>query len=124
MTFSKAWREFGHHLFSAKGCATRSEYNWVVIPVMLVFILLAVVGFIMLGHYALIIPGLFMIGIDIILAILIMIFGFCLLARRYHDVGSSKWNALMIFIPTLRYLDLIYMMVIPPDPERNRKYQN
>lgn len=91
---------------------------------MLVFILLAVVGFIMLGHYALIIPGLFMIGIDIILAILIMIFGFCLLARRYHDVGSSKWNALMIFIPTLRYLDLIYMMVIPPDPERNRKYQN
>ena len=115
----KSWKLLFHNLFKAKGWTDRVHYNNVMIP----YFILRIIAYGLLFFYNIDSKMIFPIVSVIYLVlstILLWIFGYCLVARRNHDIGISKWFALIIFIPKVNWLYLLILMFVPTD-YHNRK---
>jgi uncharacterized membrane protein YhaH (DUF805 family) len=96
-----------------EGRASRPEYWFWVLFVVIVGVVLRLIGHILFGgivlaslfHLAVFLPGL-AVG-----------------ARRLHDIDRSGWFLLLAFIPIVGWLVLLYFMVQPGTPGPNR-YDN
>lgn len=87
-----------------EGRATRSEYWWWVLFVVLVSIALGALKLQMLS-------GLFSLGI--------LLPSLAVGARRLHDIGKSGWWLLVNLIPLVGWLVLLYFMVQPSQAGSN-----
>ena len=102
--FGQALKNFFHGYVDFKGCATRAEYWWVVLPIMLVNVGAIIIGAVLI---TLAIIGLqYGTGTDGVVAAvfaavwiflyIVAVFGLilpliALVARRIHDCGFSAW---------------------------------
>ena len=60
---------------------------------------------------------------EIIYAIFLLIIllpNFCLMIRRFHDVGKSGWNLLWMLIPIVGFFILIYFFCLDSQPGDNQ----
>jgi uncharacterized membrane protein YhaH (DUF805 family) len=87
-----------------EGRATRSEYWWWVLFIVLVSIALGVLKLQMLG-------GLFSLGV--------LLPSLAVGARRLHDIGKSGWWLLIYLIPLVGWLVLLFFAVQPSQAGSN-----
>ncbi len=98
-----------------EGRAVRSEYWYWVLFIVIVTVVLNLVTAVLpgaLGSIIGVLSGLFALGT--------FLPGLAVSVRRLHDVDRSGWFLLIAFIPLIGALVLIYFMVQPGTPGRNR----
>jgi uncharacterized membrane protein YhaH (DUF805 family) len=103
MTFTESIKTCLSNYANFSGRATRSEYWWFVLFIVLVAFVAALVHPALYGIFA--------------LAMLFPILG--ALARRFHDAGYSAWWLLIGFIPVIGSLVQLFMAVQPSKLEGN-----
>ena len=103
MTFQESIKLCFNKYADFSGRATRSEFWWFVLFIILASMVLSVVSGILSGLFSLatIVPSL-AVG-----------------ARRLHDIGRSGWWQLLGLIPVIGVLILIYWCVQPGDAAAN-----
>ncbi len=52
--------------------------------------------------------------------LIILLPNFCLMIRRFHDIGKSGWNLLWILIPIVGFCILIYFFCLDSQPGDNQ----
>lgn len=113
-SFTDSVRNFYLKAFKFKGRATRAEYLWTQLYLILMLITLSCSLSTSIDVLA--------IFLSIIMALhLIPIIS--LKVRRLHDVGLSGWLLLLYFIPIARLLCIITMWISPGDKHAN-KYED
>lgn len=111
--FINAWKLFIKGIFCAMGCSKRFDYNCIVGPFLLISViimpLLAILAVINYFNNL----GIVIFLCDFCFVIAFYVFGFCLIARRGHDIGINKWFALLMFIPQIGLFYIFALMLIP-----------
>lgn len=107
--------------FTFSGRASRAEYWWFSLAVLLVILVLSV----LIG----IIAALFKSegGMIYLMALLLLVLGIFALVipsvtvcvRRLHDTGRSGWWYLVNFLPYAGSIILLVLTLLPSDPEEN-----
>ncbi|MCU0762682.1 MAG: DUF805 domain-containing protein [Hydrogenophaga sp.] len=104
MNFGEAIKVcFGQYARFA-GRASRSEYWWWVLFVVLVSLALALVGMEMVGA---------------IFSLAVLLPSLAVGARRLHDIGKSGWWLLIYLVPLVGWLVLLYFAVQPSQSGSN-----
>jgi uncharacterized membrane protein YhaH (DUF805 family) len=97
-----------------QGRASRPEYWWWVLFVVVVGIVLRVVGQAIFGWAS---AGAGIPGLLFHLAVFLP--GLAVAVRRLHDTDRSGWWLLIAFIPVIGWLVLLYFMIQPGTPSPN-----
>lgn len=53
-----------------------------------------------------------------------LVFVFALHVRRFHDIGGSTWQVLLLFIPIVNFLIFIFYLLLTSGEENDNKYGN
>lgn len=103
MTFTESVTKCFTNYVGFSGRASRSEYWW--------WVLFVVLAMLVLG----------MVSIDIanIFSLAVLLPGIAVGARRLHDIGKSGWWQLLGFIPVLGWLVLLYWAVQPSEGQND-----
>ncbi len=122
MSFTQAIRTVWSKYATLSGRATRPEYWWWVLFVLLlniatsivdVFIIAPALGLESFGEFA-------EQPLSLIVSLALFVPGFCVSVRRLHDIDRSGWWLLIIFIPLIGMLVLLYWMTRPGTDSANR----
>ena len=69
------------------------------------YVVLYIVG--LLGHNAL--TSL----LTLVIVLLVMVIGFSMSAKRWHDLGQSGWLSLLLLIPLINFFVWLYLVLAP-----------
>lgn len=108
----------GGHMFRLQGRASRSEYWWFYLGLLL----LGFLGQIGLGLLTFISPIFGLLG-GVVLALVLLVLNisaFCCSVRRLHDKDKSGWNLLWILVPLFGVLYVLFLLVMPGTEGENR----
>lgn len=114
VSFTDSVRNFYLKAFKFKGRATRAEYLWT--QLYLIILLITVRCSFSFSMEVLAIIGAITMALHLIPIISLKV-------RRLHDVGWSGWLLLLYFIPIARLLCIIIMWIYPGDKHAN-KYED
>lgn len=103
---------FLHNVFNIYGRTNRTNYNYIMIPFMLKYILI-IINFQFISPYRSVTSQIFSFFSLIVFWLLYLILGFSISARRNRDAGLSKWFIILLFIPNIHILYSLVLMIIP-----------
>ena len=115
ISFTKAVRNFYVKAFNFKGRATRAEYWWAYLYMLLLVVIYSVLFFIIVDST----PNNVNDSVMILTCILIflMLPKISLIVRRLHDLGDSAWGLLLCCIPIVRLGFQVALGVQPSDDD-------
>ena len=105
-TFGQAVQRFWAKYATFNGRASRSEFWWAYLGLVVIYVVLAIIGAVVKFPF---LPVIF--GLAIIVPTLAM--G----ARRLHDTGKSGWLQLIAIIPFIGSIVLIVLCALPETAE-------
>lgn len=114
MTFTEAIRTVWSKYATFPGRATRPEYWWWVLFVVLLNIVTSIVD------GAIVAPGELVQPLSAIAALVLLLPGLCVGVRRLHDIDRSGWWLLIVFVPLVGVLVLLFWLTRPGAEGNNR----
>lgn len=117
MSFSEAMRVGLNKFFTPYGRASRSEFWWYYLFMLIIAGVFGVIGGMIMGYgmeQAWL--GIIIEVIDAILAASII----CAEIRRFHDTGKSGWNVLWGLLPLVGWIIVLVMLCKPSQPGENQ----
>lgn len=108
----------GGNAFKISGRASRSEYWWFYLGLLLI----GFVGQVLVGFLTVLSPIFGLLGAVIvgIVMLLLNISALCCSVRRLHDRDKSGWNLLWMLLPLLGVLYLLVLWMLPGTDGENR----
>ena len=100
--FKEAIERFIYNAMDFSGRATRSEFWYVFLALLVVNLVLTRVSF-----------------LGIIFSLIIFIPNTSLCCRRLHDIGKSAWYLLLLLIPIVGWIAIIVILAMDSDPNSN-----
>lgn len=117
MTFSESIQKGFNNFFNPYGRASRSEFWWYYLCLIIVAAVLGVIGGFLESY------GIEQVWIGIIVQVLSLVLVVSLWIaeiRRMHDIGKSGWNTCWTFIPLIGFIIVLYFLCKPSDQGENQ----
>lgn len=111
-----AWTNYWRKAFVYSGRATRAEYNWAIVMVAIVFLVLAA------GTQVLVSSPVAFRVIEIVLLVLLATPWFALIARRCHDMNRRGTFGLLMVVPGVGFIVASGFMILGDSDPRGIRF--